>query len=44
MSTNHTPLCRSVFHDNNLTSERYTKLWIGLINQLEKSKENVAVH
>lgn len=44
MSVNHPPLCQSIFHDNNLTSERYTKLWINLINQLEKSKETVAIH
>lgn len=43
MNGNHRPLCQSVFNSN-LTSERYTKLWIDLINQLEKSKEVVAVH
>lgn len=43
MSANHPPLCRSIFHDNNLTSERYTQLWVKLINQLEQSKEVVAV-
>ncbi len=43
MNKNHPPLCQSVFH-NDLTPERYTKLWISLISQLEKSKEIVAVH
>lgn len=46
MNTTHPSLCRSVFKDpkNTLTSERYTNMWIRLINQLEKSKETVAVH
>jgi hypothetical protein len=43
MNGNYRPLCQSVFR-NDLTSEQYTKLWINLINQLERSKETVAVH
>ncbi len=43
MNGNRHPLCHSVFH-NNLTPEQYTKLWISLINQIERSKETVAVH
>ena len=36
--------CHSVFANGELTSERYTRLWIDLIRQLENSKETVAVH
>lgn len=44
MNINHPPLCQSIFTSNKLTSERYTSVWINLINQIEKSKETVAVH
>lgn len=46
MNGEHPTLCRSVFRnvENILTPELYTKVWIQLINQLEKSKETVAVH
>lgn len=46
MSVTHPTFCQSVFRDteNALTPERYTKIWIQLINQIEKSKEIVAVH
>ncbi len=36
--------CRSVFQNGTqeTTTERYTKIWITLINQIEKSKEVLA--
>lgn len=45
MNGKHPTLCRSIFKnaENALTPEHYTKIWIQLINQLEKSKETVAV-
>lgn len=44
MENARTSSCQSVFSGGALTQERYTKLWINLINQIEKSKETVAVH
>lgn len=44
MHGEHSTFCHSIFTNDELTSERYTKFWIDLINQLEKSKETVAVH
>ena len=44
MENNRALLCQSVFSGGALTQERYTQLWITLINQIEKSKETVAVH
>lgn len=44
MGNSHAPLCQSIFTNNKLTSERYTSVWINLINQIEKSKETVAIH
>ncbi len=39
-----TPTCRSVFlkGTRDTTTERYTKVWITLINQIEKSKQVLA--
>ncbi len=44
MNTTHISLCRSIFTggENPPTVERYTQLWIALINQIERSKETVA--
>ena len=38
------PICRSVFQKGapTTTTERYTQVWIALINQIEKSKEALA--
>lgn len=38
--------CKSIFASGktHLTPEQYTNVWIKLINQLERSKEVVAVH
>ena len=38
-----TPSCRSVFRKSEtpLTAERYTKIWIQLINQMECSRAPV---
>ena len=38
------PPCRSVFQKSgtSLTSERYTKIWIQLINQMERSNSIAA--
>lgn len=44
MENSRTPLCQSIFSGGALTQERYTSVWINLINQIEKSKETVAVH
>ena len=39
-----TPSCRSVFRKSEtpLTAERYTKIWIQLINQMERSSSIAA--
>lgn len=38
-----TQFCRSVFkgEDNAISKEQFTKMWIILINQLEKNKKNI---
>ena len=38
------PICRSVFQKGapTTTTEKYTQIWITLINQIEKSKEVLA--
>ena len=38
------PVCRSVFQAGapTTTREKYTQIWITLINQIEKSKEVLA--
>ena len=43
-ATNAIPICRSVFQKGapSTTTERYTQIWITLINQIEKSKEALA--
>ena len=40
-ATNAIPICRSVFQKGvpTTTTEKYTQIWITLINQIEKSKE-----
>ncbi len=39
-----TPSCRSVFRKSEtpMTAERYTKIWIQLINQMERSSSIAA--
>ena len=43
-AANAIPICRSVFQKGapTTTTERYTQVWIALINQIEKSKEALA--
>lgn len=38
------PPCRSVFRDGSAatTAEAYTQLWTALINQMERSKKDLA--
>lgn len=38
------PTCRSVFHNGapTTTTEKYTQIWITLINQIETSKKALA--
>ena len=40
-AANAIPICRSVFQKDapTTTTEKYTQIWITLINQIEKSKE-----
>lgn len=39
-----TTACQSIFYGgkSSTTCERYTQIWIRLINQIEKSKETLA--
>ena len=43
-SVNTIPICRSVFQKGapTTTTEKYTQIWITLINQIEKSKKVLA--
>ena len=43
-AANAIPICRSVFQKGapTTTTEKYTQIWITLINQIEKSKEALA--
>ena len=43
-AANAIPICRSVFQKGapTTTTEKYTQIWITLINQIEKSKELLA--
>ena len=43
-AANAIPVCRSVFQKSEptTTTEKYTQIWITLINQIEKSKEALA--
>ena len=43
-STTVIPICRSVFQKDapTTTTEKYTQIWITLINQIEKSKKVLA--
>ena len=43
-AVNTIPICRSVFQKGapSTTTEKYTQIWITLINQIEKSKKVLA--
>ena len=43
-ATSAVPICRSVFQkgEPTTTTEKYTQIWITLINQIEKSKKVLA--